>query len=61
MAIKVLQLVCDHCTEETDGAYEDVVDALQGSGYILVQAADWVLGSDEKIYCSLDCLKADLL
>lgn len=60
MAIKQIALTCDGpgCGYESEEEFEDERDVFQ-SGWLILKGADWLLGTDEKVYCSMDCLRAD--
>lgn len=58
MAIKTLVFTCDHCGHEGE-EFGDEREALQ-NGWFVVKGADYIFGSNEKVYCCMDCLRADL-
>lgn len=59
MALKSFTIQCDHCLAEGDDGFAEVSEALD-SGWFIVQGPDYMIGADEKTYCCLDCLQADL-
>lgn len=59
MAIQEMVFTCDHCYAGDD-SYRSVEDAAE-FGWFIVRGPERVLGGDgEKVYCSQDCLTADI-
>lgn len=59
MAIKRLVMTCDHCEHESEDDFLSLGEATE-FGWFVVQGPERTLGSNEVVYCSRECLLADL-
>lgn len=62
MAIRHLALTCDFCGSK-EGRVEEFEDtqSVLDAGWFVLQGPSIIMGSDERVYCDVECLKGDLL